>query len=67
MNSQRSNSFRPALSRDDFAALEQLSRGLAVPPHLSQRLIDLGLVTKALGVYALTASGSFKLASGPAN
>ena len=67
MSTDRSSAFKPDLSRDDYAALEQVSRGLKVPPHVSQRLIDLGLVTRALGVFALTPCGSFKLASGPAS
>ena len=67
MSKERMRGFRPDLGRDDYLALEQVSRGQVVPPHISQRLIDLGLVTRALGAFALTPSGCFKLASGPAN
>jgi hypothetical protein len=35
-------------------------------PDICWGLVDLGLVAPARGVFALTPSGSFKLAAGPA-
>jgi hypothetical protein len=57
--------FLSGLSRDDYSALEEVSRGVVVTSDHRQRLVDLGLVTRALGTYNLTAKGSLLLASGP--
>jgi hypothetical protein len=65
MESGRDRPFLSGLSRDDFSALDEISRGLAVTSDLRQRLLDLGLVTRALGAYRITAKGSLLLASGP--
>ena len=66
MESGRLRPFRSGLSRDDYSALEQVSRGIVLTPHLCQRLVNLGLITQALGAYILTAKGSLSLAFGPA-
>jgi len=65
MAMERSTPFLSSLSREDFASLEQMSRGIALPPHISQHLINLGLATKILGQYVPTTKGSFVLVSGP--
>jgi hypothetical protein len=65
MQSGRSRPFLSGLSRDDYSALDEVSRGVAVTSDLRQRLIDMGLVTRAFGAYNLTAKGSLWLASGP--
>ena len=66
MESGRLRPFRSGLSRDDYSALEQVSRGIVLKSHLCERLVSLGLITRALGGYMLTAKGSLLLASGPA-
>ena len=65
MESGRDRPFLSGLSRDDYSALDELSRGVTVTSELRQRLIDMGLVTRAMGAYSLTAKGSVLLASGP--
>jgi hypothetical protein len=65
MDSGFAHPFRSGLGRDDFSALEQASRGLVLTPSVCQRLVNLGLITRALGGYMLTAKGSLMLASGP--
>ena len=62
MESGRQRPFRARLSRVDYSALEEVSRGVVLTPHL---LIDLDLISPALGGYLLTAKGSFFLTLGP--
>jgi len=65
MESGFAHPFRSGLGRDDFSALEQVSRGVVLAPDVFRRLVNLGLITQALGGYMLTAKGSLLLASGP--
>ena len=65
MATEQSRPFLSGLSREDYSALEQVSRGVSLPPHLRQRLANLGLITKALGQYVPTPKGSLMLVFGP--
>jgi len=67
MATGRKSPFLSGLSRDDYSALENVSRGIGLAPHTYQHLIGLGLITKALGQYVPTPKGAFLLASGPTN
>jgi hypothetical protein len=65
MDLESVNPFRPHLSRDDYSALERISRDVAMPPHVSQHLVNLGLITQVMGHFILTQKGSMSLATGP--
>ena len=66
MKFERQNPFRSHLSRDEFSALEQVSRGIAVSTSVSQQLIERGLAARAMGHLVLTQKGAMSLVSGPA-